>query len=62
MSLSDCFCVSRYWTIYVLQLFVKRAVASQNLKLTISSYQAFLVLDQKGQDKNLKFLENEKSF
>ena len=34
ISLSNCPYFSRYWAIFVLQLFVDQAVTSQNLKLT----------------------------
>ena len=36
ISLRDRIYVSRYWAIYVLQLFVNQAVTSENLKLTLS--------------------------
>ena len=44
--LSYCLYFSRYWTICVLQLFVKQAVSSQNLKLTLLSNLVVLLHDQ----------------
>ena len=40
ISLSDCLYLSRYWAVYVLQLFANQAVTSQNLKLTLPFNQA----------------------
>ena len=36
ISLSDYLYFSRYWAIWVLQLFVNQAVTSKNLKITLS--------------------------
>ena len=62
ISLSDCLYFSKYWAICVLQLFVKQAVTSKNLKLTlIFLIEPFRYMTRKPRQK-LKCLENEKSF
>ena len=66
ISLSDCLFFLKYWAICVLRLFLKQAVTSYNLKLTVSllSSSIFLIkcyMIKKSRQK-LKNLENKKSF
>ena len=66
ISLSDCLFFLKYWAICVLRLFLKQAVTSYNLKLTVSLLSSSIFLIKcymiKNSRQKLKNLENKKSF
>ena len=62
VSLPDCLGMLRYWSICALQLFINHVVTSQILKLTLSFESSRFSTWPKSQGKNLKYLENKKSF
>ena len=62
ISLSDCLYFSRYWAIYVLQLFVNHPLTSQNLKLTLSFLSSRFATWPKSQYKILNILRTKRAF
>ena len=62
MLLSDCFYFSKYWAIFVLRLFTNQALASSNLKLTLSFLSSRFPTSPKSQDKNLNIVRTKGAF